>query len=142
MYHPSRYKTELCRQWEELGYCEYDDRCLFAHGAFELKCLPNRHPKYKTEKCSAFHEQGFCSFGPRCSFIHSKGDPADLLEKVLTTLPKIPMPENPEDKENEITMAFAEDDDRLPIFKKIAPTFTSSSSSSTANTSTGSESLN
>lgn len=121
MYHPSRYKTELCRQWEELGYCEYDDRCLFAHGIYELKPLPNRHPKYKTEKCSAFHDQGFCSFGPRCSFIHSKVDPADLLEKVLTNLPKIPMPKNPEDKENINTIVEPTDDDRLPIFKKIAP---------------------
>ena len=80
MYHESRYKTvcervswsskqegidsvsrlslslslallqELCRQFEELGDCEYGDRCLFAHGMEELKHIPFRHPKFKTER--------------------------------------------------------------------------------------------
>jgi len=125
MYHPSRYKTELCRQWAELGFCEYSERCLFAHGNYELKPLPNRHPKYKTEMCSAFHEQGFCSFGPRCSFIHSKVDPITLLEEVARGLPKLPMPENPEDKENFLfncnanELMITANGHRLPIFQKI-----------------------
>ncbi|KAL4237976.1 hypothetical protein ACF0H5_002686 [Mactra antiquata] len=66
----SRYKTELCRPFEESGHCKYADKCQFAHGAHELKQL-QRHPKYKTELCRTFHSKGFCPYGPRCNFIHN-----------------------------------------------------------------------
>ncbi|XP_062602315.1 mRNA decay activator protein ZFP36L2-A-like isoform X1 [Saccostrea cucullata] len=66
----SRYKTELCRPFEESGHCKYGDKCQFAHGAHELRNL-NRHPKYKTELCRTFHTIGFCPYGPRCHFIHN-----------------------------------------------------------------------
>lgn len=69
----SRYKTELCRQFDEEGFCHFDDKCLFAHGRVELRPIP-RHPKYKTELCRDFHETGFCSFGPRCNFVHSTSE--------------------------------------------------------------------
>ncbi|XP_039598043.1 mRNA decay activator protein ZFP36L1a [Polypterus senegalus] len=66
----SRYKTELCRPFEENGACKYGDKCQFAHGSHELRSL-NRHPKYKTELCRTFHTIGFCPYGPRCHFIHN-----------------------------------------------------------------------
>ncbi|PSN43520.1 hypothetical protein C0J52_22629 [Blattella germanica] len=66
----SRYKTELCRPYEESGACKYGDKCQFAHGAHELRNLV-RHPKYKTELCRTFHTIGFCPYGPRCHFIHN-----------------------------------------------------------------------
>ncbi|KAH3711641.1 mRNA decay activator protein ZFP36L1-like [Dreissena polymorpha] len=66
----SRYKTELCRPFEENGHCKYADKCQFAHGAHELKSL-QRHPKYKTELCRTFHSKGFCPYGPRCNFVHN-----------------------------------------------------------------------
>lgn len=69
-----RYKTELCRPFEETGECKYGEKCQFAHGAHELRQLP-RHPKYKTELCRTFHTTGFCPYGPRCHFIH-KEEPA------------------------------------------------------------------
>lgn len=69
----SRYKTELCRPFEENGHCKYGDKCQFAHGAAELRCLP-RHPKYKTERCRTFHTSGFCPYGPRCHFIHNEDE--------------------------------------------------------------------
>ncbi|CAG5131487.1 unnamed protein product [Candidula unifasciata] len=65
----SRYKTELCRPFEESGSCKYGDKCQFAHGYHELRNLV-RHPKYKTELCRTFHTVGFCPYGPRCHFIH------------------------------------------------------------------------
>ncbi|BFZ07158.1 hypothetical protein BsWGS_10197 [Bradybaena similaris] len=65
----SRYKTELCRPFEESGSCKYGDKCQFAHGYHELRNLA-RHPKYKTELCRTFHTVGFCPYGPRCHFIH------------------------------------------------------------------------
>ena len=66
----SRYKTELCRPFEENGSCKYGDKCQFAHGMHELRNLL-RHPKYKTELCRTFHTTGFCPYGPRCHFIHN-----------------------------------------------------------------------
>jgi len=65
----SRYKTELCRPFEESGSCKYGDKCQFAHGYHELRNL-SRHPKYKTELCRTFHTIGFCPYGPRCHFLH------------------------------------------------------------------------
>lgn len=69
----SRYKTELCRPFEESGTCKYGDKCQFAHGHHELRTLA-RHPKYKTELCRTFHTIGFCPYGPRCHFIHNKNE--------------------------------------------------------------------
>ncbi|CAM9983470.1 unnamed protein product, partial [Lampetra planeri] len=66
----SRYKTELCRPFQESGTCKYGDKCQFAHGHHELRGLV-RHPKYKTELCRTFHTIGFCPYGPRCHFIHN-----------------------------------------------------------------------
>ena len=69
----SRYKTELCRPFEESGHCKYGDKCQFAHGGRELRTL-SRHPKYKTELCRTFHTIGFCPYGPRCHFIHNEDE--------------------------------------------------------------------
>ncbi|XP_030050472.1 mRNA decay activator protein ZFP36L2 [Microcaecilia unicolor] len=66
----TRYKTELCRPYEESGTCKYGEKCQFAHGYHELRSL-TRHPKYKTELCRTFHTIGFCPYGPRCHFIHN-----------------------------------------------------------------------
>ncbi|XP_051968360.1 mRNA decay activator protein ZFP36L2-A-like [Xyrauchen texanus] len=66
----TRYKTELCRPFEENGSCKYGEKCQFAHGYYELRNL-SRHPKYKTEPCRTFHTIGFCPYGPRCHFIHN-----------------------------------------------------------------------
>ncbi|KAL4647466.1 zinc finger protein 36, C3H1 type-like 1 [Arapaima gigas] len=66
----ARYKTELCRTYEESGACKYGAKCQFAHGAEELRGL-SRHPKYKTEPCRTFHTIGFCPYGARCHFIHN-----------------------------------------------------------------------
>lgn len=67
----SRYKTELCRPYEESGACKYGDKCQFAHGLGELRSL-TRHPKYKTELCRTYHTAGFCPYGPRCHFVHNQ----------------------------------------------------------------------
>lgn len=66
----TRYKTELCRTYDESGTCKYGAKCQFAHGVDELRGL-SRHPKYKTEPCRTFHTIGFCPYGARCHFIHN-----------------------------------------------------------------------
>ncbi len=65
----TRYKTELCRSFQENGTCKYGEKCQFAHGVHELRNM-NRHPKYKTELCRTFHTYGYCPYGPRCHFVH------------------------------------------------------------------------
>jgi len=66
----SRYKTEMCRTFEENGTCKYGEKCQFAHGTHEVRNV-NRHPKYKTDLCRTYHSVGFCPYGPRCHFIHA-----------------------------------------------------------------------
>ena len=69
----SRYKTELCRSFEESGYCKYAEKCQFAHGANEIRWYSiARHLQYKTELCRMFHTVGFCPYGLRCYFIHNE----------------------------------------------------------------------
>lgn len=67
---PNRYKTELCRPFQENGVCKYGEKCQFAHGSAELRTV-SRHPKYKTDLCRTYHSVGFCPYGPRCHFIHN-----------------------------------------------------------------------
>ena len=87
----------MCRAYEEQKNCVYGDRCMFAHGHWELKHSVNRHPKYKTQKCVAFEEQGLCMFGTRCSFLHEKIGTAEEIVDAILRLNKqtFPMPENP-----------------------------------------------
>ena len=69
-----RYKTELCRAYEERGQCRYAERCQFAHGVVELRAM-QRHPKYKTELCRTYHTSGYCPYGARCHFVHNGPTP-------------------------------------------------------------------
>lgn len=63
------YKTEMCRSFEEAGFCKYGDRCQFAHDMNEIRNV-DRHPRYKTETCRTFWLEGTCPYGKRCCFIH------------------------------------------------------------------------
>lgn len=65
----NRYKTELCRSFEESNTCDYGKYCRFAHTRLELKRV-TQHPKYKTKKCTKYHMHGYCAYGVRCRFIH------------------------------------------------------------------------
>ncbi|KAJ9584554.1 hypothetical protein L9F63_021112, partial [Diploptera punctata] len=87
----SRYKTELCRPYEESGSCKYGDKCQFAHGSHELRNLV-RHPKYKTELCRTFHTIGFCPYGPRCHFIHNADEARTKIPLAAITAPSRPKP--------------------------------------------------
>jgi butyrate response factor 1 len=33
----TNYKTELCKNWQETGECEFGKECAYAHGLQELK---------------------------------------------------------------------------------------------------------
>jgi hypothetical protein len=80
----NRYKTEMCRPYQENGTCKYGDKCQFAHGTQDLRNV-SRHPKYKTDLCRTYHSVGFCPYGPRCHFVHAldevRSAPAQTPEK-------------------------------------------------------------
>lgn len=69
----SKYKTEMCKNWEEKGRCNYGKKCKFAHGKHELidKSLINKD-RYKSKLCNSFHTIHFCLYGNRCLFIHNQ----------------------------------------------------------------------
>jgi len=68
-----KYKTEVCRNWEN-GFCEFGDRCAFAHGYDELRQKTHLAGNYKTKPCKQFFELGYCMYGPRCQFKHRLED--------------------------------------------------------------------
>ncbi|KAI8575104.1 hypothetical protein K450DRAFT_9290 [Umbelopsis ramanniana AG] len=70
------YKTEMCRNWQEIGYCRYGKKCRYAHGHTELRAV-KRHQRYKTEVCRTYHETGTCPYGVRCTFIHDEKSSAN-----------------------------------------------------------------
>lgn len=115
---PSRYKTELCRPYQENGTCKYGDKCQFAHGHSELRTV-NRHPKYKTDLCRTYHSVGFCPYGPRCHFIHSLDEIATTTTSRNSPVPMTPSsaPSTPTTSAttNEIAAAIAALR-QLPIF--------------------------
>lgn len=67
----SKYKTEMCKNWIEVGSCRYGKKCQFAHGDREQfsKYIPN-NINYKSKVCKTFAEKGFCPYGTRCLFRH------------------------------------------------------------------------
>eukprot|EP00768_Dysnectes_brevis_P003759 gnl/Dysnectes_brevis/2672_a3234_835.p1 GENE.gnl/Dysnectes_brevis/2672_a3234_835~~gnl/Dysnectes_brevis/2672_a3234_835.p1 ORF type:complete len:304 (+),score=89.42 gnl/Dysnectes_brevis/2672_a3234_835:151-1062(+) len=67
-----RFKTELCNQWLEQGYCQYGDRCRYAHGREQLRTTSQKQPRSKTP-CMQFVRTGYCPFGRRCRFSHAIG---------------------------------------------------------------------
>ena len=70
-----KYKTEICKGWEK-GFCEFGDKCAFAHGTDELRDKNPNVCNYKTKKCKQFFELGVCMYGSRCQFLHTDANTA------------------------------------------------------------------
>lgn len=68
-----KYKTEICKNWEA-GFCEFGDKCVFAHGRMEIR----EKSYYKTKRCRQFFESGYCMFGNKCLFQHLEGYPSSV----------------------------------------------------------------
>ena len=108
----TRYKTEICRSFEESGQCKYGEKCQFAHGQDEIR-QTNRHPKYKTQMCRTFHSYGFCPYGPRCHFIHNED--AETLEFVRGHSPLCPnSPSSSPLSSSPTSFIFFQDEDPFP----------------------------
>lgn len=104
----SKFKTEICRNWTQ-GCCEFGEKCIFAHGAEELRNKDYLASNYRTKKCKQFHEQGFCQYGSRCQFKHvdaSDSGNSDECEKTASCSPRENSPKEATKK-------------RLPVFVRL-----------------------
>lgn len=78
------FKTSLCQYFVSSGKCQFGARCIYAHGADDLRVHPSNRGKvlpkkaqqqdtnllYKTSLCRSFMSDGICLFGARCLFAH------------------------------------------------------------------------
>ena len=48
----SLYKTELCNNWIEVGFCRYENQCRYAHGYSELVARDDNMKRKKN--CKSF----------------------------------------------------------------------------------------
>ena len=64
-----KYKTELCKKFQNTGQCPYGYKCRFAHGKDEL-ISKAQGKNYKKRLCKSFYEKGYCPYGSRCNFQH------------------------------------------------------------------------
>ena len=51
----TKYKTEMCKNWVDRGWCRYNDKCQFAHGQAELVEKDCQNDKYKSRVCVSFN---------------------------------------------------------------------------------------
>lgn len=66
-----KYKTELCKSFEETKFCTYGNKCRFAHGKKELFQKTDNIANYKKNECKSFFKDNYCNYGSRCLFKHS-----------------------------------------------------------------------
>ena len=64
------FKTEICKNFEFKGNCQFGDICCFAHGIDELRDKLNDNFFYKTKFCEKFFEPNYCPYGYRCQYLH------------------------------------------------------------------------
>ena len=78
----TKFKTEMCKNWQTRGFCNYEAKCKFAHGPHELnkKDFVNKN-LYKSKPCISFHTKHFCPYGLRCLFIHQDKPLKSIVEK-------------------------------------------------------------
>lgn len=60
---PVRYKTKMCKNWQMLEKCPYGPRCLFAHGAKEMRTYNLNHNAITTACGSSSPERQFYTVG-------------------------------------------------------------------------------
>jgi hypothetical protein len=114
-----KYKTELCKSWNDTNFCVYGNKCRFAHGRHELSGKPIDHNKYKVKECNSFKELGFCMYGTRCNFKHDERkidslDRSYYYFKLMT--------------EHNFTIRKNFRKERLPVFEKYTEAKTAESS--------------
>ncbi|TNV76099.1 hypothetical protein FGO68_gene8024 [Halteria grandinella] len=94
-YNP-RFKTSLCKHFEETGKCNVGSKCHFAHGQHELRGKDDPIPRdlqmklmnlpynnFKTQRCKYFDETGVCKFSKNCSFAHGEEELRNPFDQLL-----------------------------------------------------------
>ena len=61
----NRYKTKLCENYKKGGYCQFGNKCSYAHGKHDLRIL-NEDEK---DICWFFNN-GNCANGDLCPYLH------------------------------------------------------------------------
>lgn len=89
------FKTIICKNYIETGWCQFGDQCRYAHGKKDLRSKPDKFvidtnelsdemkakmkakaqstPGYKSKLCQTFEETGHCQYGDICIFAHGEG---------------------------------------------------------------------
>ena len=67
-----KFRTEMCKNFEQYGHCKYGDECSFAHGKQQIMNKSDVPVLYKTKLCKKYMQNGYCPYGQRCQFIHGK----------------------------------------------------------------------
>ena len=63
----TKYKTELCKEFQLHNFCRYGMKCKFAHGRNEL-VYKQCNDRFKSKPCKSFFTKLACSYGSRCQF--------------------------------------------------------------------------
>jgi hypothetical protein len=82
---PNKFKTEMCRNWVNHGFCKFATNCTYAHGDFELHKKPSLPSNLHSKFCKAFNQEPFvCPKGQDCTLLHLKltSEDPDSLQKM------------------------------------------------------------
>ena len=81
----------MCKNYSEMGYCPYWEKCQFAHGSEDLcfKRPVQKKKYYRTKKCTPFWDNGTCNYGSRCQFSHTEASIDCKEQKYFLKLAKI-----------------------------------------------------
>ena len=85
----SNYKTSMCKNMTEQGYCSHGESCVFAHSSSELRAKKptfkndagwdmggagvfnkRKRDNNKTVLCQNYTTYGECQYGEKCNFAH------------------------------------------------------------------------
>ena len=117
--HSDKFKTEICRNFEIHGKCQWGDNCTFAHGKAELRTKTIFNDHYKTKICNHYHKRGLCPYSSRCQYFHFSQNKIyqDLLDckidKILTSFT------NEEDNLDSVLKRGEKLIKRLPVFERL-----------------------
>lgn len=112
-----KFKTELCKNFQDTGKCKFGKKCKFAHGKDEVQPKSYVGLQYKTKPCEKFKANGFCPYGHRCLYQHDSTQSEKLetfCEKVLFALES-----SPEDNIRKIICEQQSNVSRLPFFRQL-----------------------
>lgn len=69
-----KFRTEMCKNFEQSGHCPFGDRCSFAHSKNQIMVRTDLPVNYKTKLCRKYQLNGSCPYGSRCQFKHGVND--------------------------------------------------------------------